>query len=68
MTNKITPVTFLFAQGETISEMRINFLNTVEGAKMYNDGDVKLVWVSEGDLSTNMIQVMMHNQALDQGD
>lgn len=55
----------MYAQGETIAEMRTNFFNSVEGKAMYNNGDVKLVWVSEGDLYSNMLQVMIHNQDQD---
>ena len=70
MTKQLMPLVsldFVVAKGNSFAEMRDNFLSNPEGAALYKAGDVKLIWVSEGDLYMQRMNVEIYNMNLSMG-
>lgn len=51
-------VEYVQAQGETLDDMRVNARNS----SMYKRGDMRLVWVNEGDFLMSQISAEKHDE------
>ena len=54
-------IDFVRAQGQTIEEMRDHVRNDPQGQELIRRGDTILVWVNEGDLYLQRMNVDLYN-------
>lgn len=58
----LIPIRWVSAKGRDIDEMRENLLANPDGQALFQSGDVKLVWVNEGDIVMQDMNIWIYNQ------
>lgn len=60
----LRPIRWVKAQGRSIDEMCQNLMNDPNSAQLFETGDVMLIWVNEGDITMQDMNIWIYNQNL----